>query len=153
VLSESLRGRLRTQLTGLDSLLGGATGAALGHRPPSGKWSALENLAHLARHHEICLERVRRILAEDRPRLPRYRAEEDAGWPAWAERSPDEVRRRLRASREELVALVEGLSPGELARTGVHAVLGEMPLPLWLEFFVLHEAHHLYAVFSRVRGG
>jgi hypothetical protein len=152
-LSESLRARLRTQLECLDPLLGGATGAALGQRPPSGKWSALENLAHLARHHEVCLDRVRRILAEDRPRFPRYRAEEDAQWPAWAGCSPEELRRRLRASRHELIALVEGLGPDQLARTGVHAVLGEMPVSLWLEFFLLHEAHHLYAVFSRVRGG
>ena len=43
-----------------------------------------ENLAHLARHHAVVLDRVRRVLAEDRPTLPRYAAEEDAEWPVWA---------------------------------------------------------------------
>ena len=41
----------------------------------------------------------------------------------------------------------------QLARTGVHPTLGEMALPLWIEFFLLHEAHHLYVVMKRARGG
>ena len=38
-------------------------------------------------------------------------------------------------------------------RVGVHPVFGLMTIPLWLEFFLLHEAHHLYVVLHRVRGG
>jgi DinB family protein len=153
VLPEPTRARLRTQLDSLEAILAGATAEDLWRRPPSGKWSALENLAHLARHHEVFLERVRRVLAEDRPAFPRYRAEEDPEWPAWAGRTWDDVRGRLAAARRELVDLLEGLGPDQLARTAVHSVFGEMAVPLWVEFFLLHEAHHLYAVFARVRGG
>src|SRR6185312_12396877 len=32
-----------------------------------GKWSAHQNLAHLARYHQIFLERINRILAEEAP--------------------------------------------------------------------------------------
>jgi hypothetical protein len=28
----------------------------------------------------------------------------------------------------------------------VHPLLGPMPIPLWLEFFLLHEGHHLYTI-------
>src|SRR6201993_1513189 len=52
-------------------------------RPPSGKWSACENLAHLGRYHEIFLERLERILTERNPAFERYRAEDDPGWEAW----------------------------------------------------------------------
>ena len=80
-------------------------------------------------------------------------AEEDPEWPAWAALSTDEVLERLRALRLELTAAVSALSDQELARTGVHPTLGEMPLELWIEFFLLHEAHHLYVVLKRARGG
>jgi len=152
MLSQTTRLRLLTQLESVTGILAGMTPEALSRRPPSGKWSAHENLAHLARHHEVFLERLRRILAEDRPLFPRYRAEEDPEWPAWAARTPADVQARLQAFRMEIIGLVEGLSQEELARTGVHAMLGEMTIPLWIEFFLLHEAHHLYAVMSRVRG-
>lgn len=152
-LTESTRLRLKTQLGCLASVLGEAGPEAIDRRPPSGKWSARENLAHLGRHHEVFLERVRRMLAEDRPRFERYRAEEDPAWPPWAARPTGEVLERLKALRADLVRTIEPLSPAQLARTGIHSALGEMALPLWIEFFLLHEAHHLYVVMARVRGG
>src|SRR6476619_4643672 len=48
-----------------------------------GKWSAHEQLAHLARYHQIFLQRIERILIEQAPEFPRYRAEDDPEWPAW----------------------------------------------------------------------
>src|SRR5207302_398528 len=79
---ESLRVRLATQLDSLPFLLAGASGAALKQRSPSGKWSAHENLAHLVCHHAGTIQRIERILREDRPALPSYRAETDPDWPA-----------------------------------------------------------------------
>ncbi|PYX99012.1 MAG: hypothetical protein DMG63_10280 [Acidobacteria bacterium] len=49
------------------------------------------------------------------------------------------------------VRQLSSLSDEQLARTGIHPVLGEMDVPLWLEFFLLHEAHHLYAILFRLR--
>ncbi|HEU0094034.1 MAG TPA: DinB family protein [Vicinamibacteria bacterium] len=153
MISPSSAARLATQLECLPALLEGAAPAALDGRTRSGKWSVRENLAHLARHHQVMLDRVRKVLAEDRPRLPRYAAEEDAEWPAWAALPLDEVRGRLTALRTELTAMVCALDDKQLGRTAVHPTLGEMALPLWIEFFLLHEAHHLYVVMKRARGG
>jgi hypothetical protein len=136
--------RLDTQLEALRLVLDRASPAALEARPRPGEWSARENLAHLARHHAVFLERLRRLLAEDRPALGRYRAEEDAEWPAWAALPLGDILTRLRALREELLELVRSLSPAESARTGLHPTFGEMDVTQWLEFFLLHEAHHLY---------
>jgi hypothetical protein len=152
-LSPSSAARLATQLDCLPSLLEGHSAEAIHRRTRSGKWSVHENLAHLARHHAIVLDRVRKILAEDRPALPRYAAEDDPEWPAWANLPTAEVLSRLRALRTELTALVTTLPEEALARTAVHPTLGEMALPLWIEFFLLHEAHHLYLVMKRARGG
>jgi hypothetical protein len=94
-------------------------------------------------------ERLGRILGEDCPRLARYRAEDDQAWPAWAVVDADEVLRRLRRGRGELLARLDGLSGTELARTAEHPVFGIMAVAQWLEFFLLHEAHHLYTALGR----
>jgi hypothetical protein len=46
---------------------------------------------------------------------------------------------------------VTSLSDQELGRAGTHPVLGALAIPEWLEFFLLHEAHHLYVVTIRAR--
>jgi hypothetical protein len=145
-----LLARLETQLGALDLILDRATPAALDARPRPEEWSARENLAHLARHHAVFLERLRRLQAEERPALGRYRAEEDPEWPAWSTLPADEVLGRMRALRAELVAIVRGMSPAESGRTGLHPTFGEMDVAGWLDFFLLHEAHHLYTALVRV---
>jgi hypothetical protein len=146
----SLLHRLAGQLDAVDLILERGAPELLDARPPSGDWSARENLAHLARHHAVFLDRVRRLLAEDRPALGRYRAEEDPGWPAWSALEAGEAVRRLRTLRAELVELVRGLTPAQARRTGIHPAFGELDLAGWLEFALLHEAHHLYTALVRV---
>jgi hypothetical protein len=63
----------------------------------------------------------------------------------------DEVMRKLKALRGELIKAVTHLPPDQLDRIGVHPILGDMTVPLWIEFFLLHEAHHLYVLMGRVR--
>jgi hypothetical protein len=142
--------RLQGQLEALRLVLGSATLSALEARPRPEEWSAREHLAHLARHHAVFLDRLRRLLAEDRPALGRYRAEEDPDWPAWAALPVEDVLERLRALRADLVALVSSLSPAESLRTGLHPTFGELDVAGWLDFFLLHEAHHLYTALVRV---
>ncbi len=136
--------RLETQLEALSAILARATPNTIDQRPSSGDWSARENLAHLARHHSVFHDRLERLLAEDRPQLGRYRAEEDPKWPEWSRLPLDEIVERLRSLRRRLVERVRSLTPAQLARTALHPTFGEMGLPEWLDFFLLHEAHHLY---------
>jgi hypothetical protein len=151
-LSPTLRERLRSQLEAVVTILGAASPEVVRLRSPEGKWSAHENLAHLARHHEVMLERLRVILNEDRPRLSRYRAEDDAEWASWRALPLDEILSLIKAQRAEIVRLVDGLDEDDLARVGVHPALGPLTIPEWLEFFLLHEGHHLYQVMLRVHG-
>ena len=143
--------RLKSQLDILPTLVAGAGEGALEKKPSLEKWSARQNLAHLARYHEVFLERLERIVTEDRPSFDRYAAERDAEWPHWNALPASEVLNRMHELRGELIDSVGQLSENELARTGTHSRFGEMTLVQWLEFFLLHEAHHLYAVMQRVR--
>ena len=115
------------------------------------KWSAHENLAHLGRYHEIFLERLHRILAEPNPAFARYRAEDDPAWDTWRQLPIREVLDRMQPLRAKLVAELKQLSADSFARTGVHPKFGKLMLAQWLEFFLVHEAHHLYLVFAQVR--
>jgi uncharacterized damage-inducible protein DinB len=145
--------RCETQLRDfLDEALRGVPVEAISEPRVKAKWSALENLAHLARYHEIFLDRVDKILKQQSPTFSIYRAEQDPEWGAWKGLAYKEVVARLMASREKLVARLKSLSPEDYARTGVHPRFGEMTLALWVEFFLVHEGHHLYAVLQQARG-
>jgi uncharacterized damage-inducible protein DinB len=150
-LPESTALRLRTQLDCLPTILAGANPAALERHSVPGKWSARENLAHLARYQEAFISRIARIRRESRPTLARYRAEDDSEWPSWINRGVAEIMEALHAQRKTLVRQIETMSDEDLARTAIHPRFGEMTLGQWLEFFLLHEAHHLLAVLQRSR--
>lgn len=143
--------RLRTQLDCLPILLAGVPEAALDYRPSAGKWSARENLAHLARYQQMFFSRVQRIRSEDCPILPRYRAEEDAEWQEWMLLPMAGIMTSLRSLRAQLVSEVDQLATSEFSRVGIHPKFGAMTLGQWLEFFLLHEAHHLLSVMQLVR--
>src|SRR5438105_2741212 len=150
MLSDSLVARLRGQFDTLSSLARGVGSDALDWRPSTGKWSARENLAHLGRYHQVFLERIRRILSEDHPTLTRYRAEDDREWARWVTLSIDDLLGRIGTLRRELTALINGLSDSELDRTGNHPLFGDLTVRRWIEFFLLHEAHHLYTMMNRL---
>jgi uncharacterized damage-inducible protein DinB len=144
------RARLATQLEMLDTFLDGVDAGLAEIPPDDGGWSARENVAHLARHAHIFLERMDRILREDRPNLGTYRPDQDPEWPAWRRLPLDEARRRLGAARARLLAWVDGLSDEQRARVGVHPTFGPWEVHRWLEFALLHEAHHLYFMVRRL---
>ncbi len=146
--------RCETQLRDfLDEALRGVSVENISEPKIEGKWSALENLAHLGRYHEIFLDRVEKILKQEKPAFATYRAEQDPEWEAWRELGYKDVLAKMTSSRERLIARLKSLSADDYARTGVHPRYGEMTLALWVEFFLAHEGHHLYAVLQQVRYG
>ena len=151
-MESSILTRLIHQLDCLPEVLGSATPDSLHRHPAPGKWSAHENLAHLVRVQEVMLSRLERMLGEDSPRLDRYDAQSDPDWPQCAALTTHQVLEQLHTTRKRLIATVEKLSAGETERMGVHSRMGSMALATWLEFFLVHEAHHLYLTFLRSRG-
>jgi uncharacterized damage-inducible protein DinB len=144
--------RSETQLRDfLDEALRGVPVEKILEQAVPGKWSAHENLAHLGRYHEVFLERIERILVEENPAFTRYRAEDDPEWEAWRTLAYKEVAEKLASLREMLVARLKTLSAADYKRTGTHPKFGEMTLALWVEFFLVHEAHHLYVALQQVR--
>jgi uncharacterized damage-inducible protein DinB len=144
--------RCETQLQDfLAGALSGVPAEELAAKTVPGKWSAQEQLAHLARYHLIFLQRIERILTEQMPEFPRYRAEDDPEWTTWTSMPAQQVLVRLSSMRIKLMAQLRSLSEEDFERTGVHPKFGKMSLSLWLEFFLVHEAHHLYVVLQLVK--
>lgn len=144
--------RCETQLQDfLAVTLSGVSVETLSANVVPGKWSAHEQLAHLARYHQVFLQRIDRILAEQAPEFSRYRAENDPEWVAWTSLPTPQVLVRISSMRAKLMARLRSLSEEDFERTGVHPTFGEMSLSLWLEFFLVHEAHHLYVILQLVR--
>src|ERR1051326_7191822 len=134
--------RCETQLQDfLAEALRGVAPESLSLRPNPDKWSARENLAHLARYHEVFLDRIERMLAGQAPVFNRYRAEEDPEWPKWSDRPASDVLAELASLRARLIVRLRSLSEEDFHRTGTHPKFGEMSISLWLEFFLVHEGH------------
>jgi hypothetical protein len=150
MLDPLLHSRLAHQLASFLAWIADADPRDLAWTPPTGKWSALLNLAHVGRHHEVMRERLDRVLAEDDPTFPRYTEADDPQWAEWEALPASTVLTRLQERREGLTAWASALSPEQLRRTGVHAKFGRMDVARWLEFFLVHEAHHLYVALQRL---
>lgn len=150
MLDPGLTARLAHQLSSFRTRFAGADARDLRYAPTPGRWSALLNLAHVGRHHEIMLERLQRMLAEDAPSFPPYREADDAGWAAWESVSAEALWPRLSEARAALETWAAGLTPAQAARSGTHARFGPMDVAGWIEFFLVHEAHHLYVAMLRL---
>lgn len=120
----------------------------LNHIPEPEKWSIHDNITHLAKYQPLFIERINKILKENTPEFGRYRAEDDIDFETWRAWSTEQLLERLKQDREKLVELVTGLDENQVTRIGIHKKFGELSIEMWLEFFLLHEAHHIYTIFQ-----
>jgi len=142
--------RLKLQPLALYALLEGVPEAILAGHPLLEKWSALENIAHLARYHQVFSSRLEQMLSTPGQPLVRYKAENDPDWPRWQALNSRAVLGEFRRLRADLQAKLEALSDEQLAHTGLHPVFGLLDVPTMLEMLLLHEGHHLYVAFQRI---
>lgn len=143
--------RFDLQSGSLGNLLEGVSEDVLVNRSKPDKWSALENLAHLTRYHQIFLERLEQMLASPGQPFGRYKAEDDLEWGFWQSLGAEELVNKYYDSRREVRLRLEKLSDQHLHHTGIHPAFGVLDVPTMLEMFLLHEAHHFYVMFQRIR--
>jgi hypothetical protein len=127
----------------LRTLLRGAPAVAL-ETPIDEGWSVKDVVAHLLDAQGVAFaERIRRILAEDRPRIrpidpsARLRERAYASWPL--ERLLDEFER----TRAEDIELLRSLSRGQLDRAGEHEQAGDVTVSNLAHYCAVHDMTHL----------
>ena len=145
-MKPSLLTRLSDQSEAIDHLLSGLTEDQIRQRPPTGKWSIFENLAHLGRYQEVFLDRIQRIIAEEVPTFSRYAADDDPGFTDWTRLSWQTLSEQMRGERATLSAFLSILREEQITRIGLHPAYGPMTVEGWTEFFLLHEAHHFFTI-------
>jgi hypothetical protein len=133
-------------LTGPDSLtqaIAGLTPDQLRARTIPGKWSTLEVVCHLADSDQIYAERMKRVIAEDRP--PLLNADPDLWVPALAchDRDAAEEIALIKATRQHMARILCKQPPEAWQRIGIHNEAGEQTLEKLLRKAVEHFAHHL----------
>lgn len=139
--------RLHRQFEPVLGMAAAAPFELLAARPEPGKWSIHENLAHLGRYQEVFAGRLEQLLhAAEPPTFARYVADNDPAFADWVGRAPAVVRAELRRTRQMLAERLQALTAAELGRTARHPVYGQLNVVGWAEFFLLHEAYHLFAV-------
>src|SRR5579862_537856 len=148
-LSESVAARLRHQHKTIDELIDGLNEEKLRLRINPAKWSAFENIVHLAAYQPTFLRRVDSILIDqDEPLFERYVAENDPFFDECRQKPLNKLLYMISSDRAELLRKLEALDGNQLSQRGRHQAYGSIPLYRWCDFFLLHEAHHLWTIFQ-----
>jgi len=115
-----------------------------------GKWSIGQVLQHLADSDLVWGWRLRLILAQDRPPLTGYDQDLWAERLHYADADPAEALETFGVLRRGNLRLVEGASPQDLQRVGVHVERGEESLEQHKRLYAGHDLMHLRQI-DRIR--
>ena len=132
----NLAGLIETYVAGVGSLrqaVAGLTREQLTARPVPGKWSTLEVVCHLADFEPILADRIKRIIAEDRPTLIGADENRFAAALAYHQRDLEEELEIVERTRSQLARILRAQSDEVLQRVGVHNERGPLTLVFCIE--------------------
>ena len=147
-LSVSALSRLAYQHFTISELISDVDEARMRQNPAPGKWGIHDNITHLARYNVVFQERIVTILREHNPEFSRYVAESDPEFPTWQKKNTVALLESISTERKKISLMLSSLQPEQLARTGIHPRFGVLSIIGWVEFFLLHEAHHIFTIFQ-----
>jgi hypothetical protein len=112
-------------------------------RPVAGKWSTLEVVGHLADFEPILADRMKRVIAEDRPPLLGADETRFAAALAYHQRDPEEELTLIERTRAQMARILRTLPPDAWQREGVHNQRGPLTLERLLTTAANHIPHHV----------
>src|SRR5688572_28233039 len=155
--SPSLLSRVQFQHRTIEDLIKGYIEEQLRLRNSPDKWSVFENIVHLVVYQLTFQQRIHNILKGNGPMIARYVAENDPLFTEYLVKSLKQLLENLDENRTLIYQRLSLLDTPQLASFGLHPVYGNLTLVQWCEFFLLHEAHHLFTIFklicSKAEGG
>jgi hypothetical protein len=120
----------------------GAAGSELDYVPEPGKWSIRQIVAHLADAEMVAGARLRRIIAEDNPRIEAYDQNAWATNLDYTRRKTSQALETFRRIRGENYELLKDQPPQAFEREGLHSERGPMSLKLLLQLIAEHAENH-----------
>jgi uncharacterized damage-inducible protein DinB len=127
----------------LRSATAGLTAEQARQRPVAGRWSTLEVVAHLADFEPIYADRMKRVLAEDRPAMMSGNPDLFASRLAYHSRDLEEELRLIETVRGQVARILGQIAPADWDRVGLHSTDGAISLRTLLERVTGHITHHL----------
>jgi hypothetical protein len=146
-LSTSILTRLQYQHQALPELIDGLSEQQLKQRINPDKWSAFENIAHLAAYQPTFIVRMERIAVEEAPSFERYVAEKDPGFPVYLNYPLQTILEYIPLRAAIITTQLTHLDEAGLLRVALHPKYGRLTVTQWTQFYLLHEAHHLFTIF------
>lgn len=107
-------------------------------------WSGLEVLGHVADTAEVFAERVRRCIAEEKPRLAPFDPDAVAAERHNDSGDPMAMARRIQTAHAEIVRLL--MTPANRSRMGVHGEWGEVDAAHIAAYQARHGHEHVGAL-------
>lgn len=111
--------------------------------PAPGEWSVVEVVAHMRDVEQQALERVRRMLAEDRPSLAAFDHEQHARDRNYVALRLQETVEQYVGLRKEHLVLLDGLGPEGQRRAGRHEVHGDVTVASYEVHVAAEDVDHL----------
>jgi uncharacterized damage-inducible protein DinB len=133
-------------LAGIDQLrhaVAGLSREQLLARPISGKWSTLEVVCHLADFEPVFADRMKRIIALERPSLAAADENLYAAKLAYHDRDLGEELAVIDVTRQQMARILKPLPDAILERVGIHSERGPRTLADILIGATNHITHHL----------
>lgn len=152
MLYSSITCRLKTQHLAIAEIVKNVDEQRLNHQPEPGKWSIKDNIAHLVSYQPVFIGRIYQILKGDTPTFAAYRADDEPDFLHARELPLTELLSKLNGNRRQILELITNLPDDDLLLKGTHLKYGTLTITEWTEFFLLHEAHHLFTIFKLAKG-
>ena len=143
--------RLKIQHLVIHDLIKDLDDELINKYPTKDKWSIKDNIAHIAYYHLRFLSRMELIIKGKKKFFQRYSPDKDIDFIEWRKMSKEELLSKLEANRNKVIDYIQELKEEDLEKTGTHQEFGEMNIVQFIEFFLLHEAHHIYTIFKLSR--
>jgi hypothetical protein len=123
--------------------LKGVADDAVRRRPPSGKWSMIENAAHVRDIERVYQGRFTDMAFGEKPAFWMLDNDRAAASLKYAEADPVAVAKEFRRLREDTLVLLRALPQSAWRRTGLHPKRGELTLEQLAEVLAGHDDSHL----------
>ena len=120
-------------------------------RPVAGKWSTLEVVCHLTDFEPIMADRMKRVIAEEKPQLIGADENRFAAALAYQERDVEEELAIMERTRSQMARILRTLPPEALQRVGVHNERGPLSLQNLLTTAINHIPHHVKFIAEKRR--
>lgn len=112
-------------------------------KPIQGKMSTLEVVCHLADFEPIYADRMKRVIAEEKPTLMGASEMKFLAALSYHHRDLEEELRLIEVTRSQMARILARLEPQALSRQGVHNERGPVTLEELLGYVTAHIPHHV----------